>query len=276
MARKDWTRDELLLALNLYYQIPFGRQHSRAPEIIDLANRMERTPGSVAMKLNNLTSLDPDEIARGVKGLEGASTQDRKVWDEFHADIESMTAFSEHLWEQLHSAVLKIETPVIAEGPSPLICTRDRSIAAPTSPFTGPLDTERKVRVRLAQNFFRRTVLSAYGVRCCITGLDVPELLRASHIVPWGKDPNERLNPRNGLCLSALHDAAFDRHLITFNPDSLNLVITQRLKASTAHDILNREFLAYEEKALLRPERFIPDARLMQQHYQTALARDGS
>ncbi|EXI80173.1 MAG: hypothetical protein AW10_01950 [Candidatus Accumulibacter appositus] len=95
---KGWQRDELLLAMNLYCRIPFGRQRSGAPEVIELAEALGRTPGSVAMKLNNLTSLDPQELARGVKGLHGASRLDRLVWEEFQTDWESLVLESERLW----------------------------------------------------------------------------------------------------------------------------------------------------------------------------------
>src|SRR5207248_3664526 len=76
------------------------------------------------------------------------------------------------------------------------------------------LERECMVRVRVNQHFFRAAVLAAYDYKCCITGLAVPELLVASHIVPWAKDPKQRMNPRNGLCLNALHDRAFDRGLM--------------------------------------------------------------
>ena len=72
------------------------------------------------------------------------------------------------------------------------------------------LEREALVRLRVNQSFFRNRVLSAYGFRCCVTGLTNRSLLTASHIVPWAKDAKNRLNPRNGLCLNALHDRAFD------------------------------------------------------------------
>ena len=57
------------------------------------------------------------------------------------------------------------------------------------------------VKQRVNQWFFRRAVLAAYGARCCITGLDVPQLLVAGHIAPWSKDKQNRVNPQNGICL---------------------------------------------------------------------------
>lgn len=288
---RPWTRDELLLALNLYYRILFGRQHKGAPEVIELARMIDRTPSSVAMKLNNFTALDPDEAARGVRGLQGASTLDRATWDEFHADWESMTAQSELLWSQAAESGQPAARPASPGGAAPVHYFLDDVAPALTgdavrgNPLPGPdtatplahhihesvfsgTETEaiRMGRVRLAQAFFRRTVLAAYRQRCCVTGLDVPELLRASHIMAWSDNPAQRLNPRNGLCLSALHDAAFDRHLISFTPDEFRLVVSPRLKRATSSPVLEQQFLAYEGKPLTLPERFVPTSELLQLH----------
>ena len=57
--KRGWTRDELLVAFNLYCKTPFGRLHQRNPEIIRLASALGRTPSALAMKLVNFASLDP-------------------------------------------------------------------------------------------------------------------------------------------------------------------------------------------------------------------------
>jgi putative restriction endonuclease len=75
------------------------------------------------------------------------------------------------------------------------------------------------VQVRVNQARFRRAILASYNATCCMSGLRVPQLLVASHIVPWSMDTQNRLNPSNGLCLSALHDRAYDQGLITVLPD---------------------------------------------------------
>jgi predicted restriction endonuclease len=75
------------------------------------------------------------------------------------------------------------------------------------------------VQVRVNQARFRRAILASYNAACCMSGLRVPKLLVASHIVPWSMDTQNRLNPSNGLCLSALHDRAYDQGLITVLPD---------------------------------------------------------
>jgi hypothetical protein len=72
-AGQRWTRDELLVALNLYHKLTFGQLHARNPAIIALAEKLGRGANSVAMKLCNFASLDPALALRGIKGLEGAS-----------------------------------------------------------------------------------------------------------------------------------------------------------------------------------------------------------
>ena len=66
---RRWSREELLVVLNLYEKLRFGQFHSRQPVIIEVAEKMQRTPGSLAMKLSNLASLDPKLQARGIVGL---------------------------------------------------------------------------------------------------------------------------------------------------------------------------------------------------------------
>ncbi len=183
MARQDWTPEQVKLAFHLYCQLPFGRLHHSNPEIIVLANLIGRTPSAVAMKLVNIASLDPVIIASGRKGLSSASKLDRAIWDEFHADWEGLVLEANRIREALGDTTPTTEPQIDDKRPD----------------FTGQTRTQ-IVQQRIGQTFFRRTVLSSYHSRCCITGLAEPRLLLASHIVPWGKDQANRLNPHNGLC----------------------------------------------------------------------------
>lgn len=82
-------------------------------------------------------------------------------------------------------------------------------------------ETERLVVQRIGQDIFRAGLMDYWQGRCPLTGITDTALLRASHIVPW-KDCTtdaERLDVHNGLLLSALWDAAFDRGLVTFDDD---------------------------------------------------------
>lgn len=121
------------------------------------------------------------------------------------------------------------------------------------------------MRARVNQNFFRAAVLAAYGSKCCITGCSVPELLNASHIVPWAIDVKNRTNPRNGLCLNAIHDRAFDSGLLTVMPD-LRVKISPKAKRHSS-DVGTRELLfRYEGAPVSLPRRFVPDPEFLRYH----------
>lgn len=242
---KDWTREEHILAFNLYCKIPFGRQHSRAPEIIELAKLLGRSANSVALKLNNFSRLDPELKARGIKGMAHGAKGEIEVWHDFEDDPEALAFESERLLA--HFTGRKLEE--IAE-------IDEREL-----PKEG-LERERMVRVN--QHFFRAAVLSAYDYKCCITGLAVPELLVASHIVPWARDSNQRMNPRNGLCLNALHDRAFDRRLMFFDR-GLSVRFRADVVGRTVPDGL--EWLTNCEGQKIRePRKFKPDLALIEAH----------
>src|SRR5207247_7464799 len=119
---------------------------------------------------------------------------------------------------------------------------------------SGPTEYISTVKVRRGQQFFRQTVLNAYGVRCCISGINVPRLLVASHIKPWRDFPDERLEPSNGLCLSSLHDAAFDNGLITLDKN-LCLVLGKRLKSNFLLPVLAQSFVPFEGKKIRLPKK---------------------
>jgi predicted restriction endonuclease len=110
------------------------------------------------------------------------------------------------------------------------------------------------VKVRRSQQFFRQTILNIYQHRCCVTGIAVPELLIASHILPWGKFPEERLNPQNGLCLSSIHDAAFDCGLVSFD-DKLCLILSRKLEGYFPDTALEKNFAAYAGKKISETEK---------------------
>ena len=245
---KDWTREEHILAFNLYCKIPFGRQHSRAPEIIELANVLHRSANSVAMKLNNFSQLDPELQARGIKGMSHGAKGEVEVWRDFEDNPETLAFESERLLAQFTGRTLE----EIAE-------IDEREL-----PKEG-LERERMVRVRVNQHFFRAAVLSAYDNKCCVTGLAVPELLVASHIIPWASDPKQRMNPRNGLCLNALHDRAFDRGLM-FIAEDMTVRFREKIirceKRSPGLDWL----LSYEGKGICLPRKFRPEHNLLRMH----------
>ena len=98
---RNWTEYELLIAMNLYCRLPFGQFDQSNKHVCEVAEKMDRTPGALAMKLSNLASLDSYHQSRGVVGLRGASNLDRKVWASFQENWSNMAEKSEAAFESL-------------------------------------------------------------------------------------------------------------------------------------------------------------------------------
>lgn len=245
MAHRNWTRDELLACFNLYCRLPFGKLHHRNPEIIAAASSLDRTPSAVAMKLGNFASFDPVQQARKIKGLKNASRQDRAIWNEFETDSSRVAEQSEVAFDKLisHRALDAAEIR-IPGGPTEAVSSR---------------------RLRLVQGFFRRTVLSSYGYRCSFCRLPVRALLTASHIIPWNVSVELRADPRNGLCLCALHDRAFDRGLMGIDSDFC-ILVSPKLKHRNPLPIHKIALLDLEGASMEVPPRFAPNPACLEYH----------
>lgn len=255
--RRRWTREELLVALNLYHKLTFGQFHARQPAIIALAGKLERTPDSLAMKLCNFASLDPALAMRGIRGLAGASQLDRHMWEEFHADLADAVPASEEKLRALFSVPPGAEVEVVPK----------KGIQVRRNPPGGPTDVTVTIKQRRGQEYFRNAVLNNFGGQCGISRLAVRELLVASHILPWSVAETERLNVRNGLCLSRLHDAAFDLGLIAFD-EAMRLVLSPRLRGQLDQQSVRDNFGAYVGEPLQLPDdAALPDERFLAEHY---------
>jgi len=249
-GEKLWSRDELILAINLYCKLSFGRLHTHNPEIIKLAELIGRTPSAVSYKLVNFASLDPSLKARGIKGASNASKLDRKIWEEFYQNWDELPFESEKLRATFeHSTVEKIN-----------------QIDEDELPKEGK-ERERIIQARVNQSFFRSMVLSTYNNTCCITGLQNSELLIAGHIKPWSCDEKNRLNPRNGIAINALHDKAFESGLLTITPE-YRIKISSILKEQKKSPSVHVYFLQYDGREIILPHRFLPDSEFLRYHNQ--------
>ncbi len=251
MARhnKDWTREEHILAFNLYCKIPFGQIHMRNPRVIQLARLLGRSVGSVSLKLSNFARLDPALQARGIRGMRHGAKGEVEIWREFAEHPESLAFESERLLAD------RLGQPI----------EQVADVDTDDLPAAG-LEREATVRVRVNQSFFRSRILSAYNFRCCVTGLTIQPLLTASHIIPWAEDEKNRLNPKNGLCLNALHDRAFDRHLMWIEDDFVIRFSPRLHKISKDQAETIRWLTSFEGSRLLLPGKFSPDPELLECH----------
>jgi len=243
----QWNRKQLLVAFALYTQVPFGRLHARNPDIIKHAELIGRTPSALAMKLVNIASLDPVITSTGRSGLKSASKADKAMWEEMNSDWEIF-------WKESQVAVDSV-TGIDAKKTNAISDNQASYLADDKMAFAS---------VRHGQDSFRKAVLCAYNVQCCITGIDNPKLLIASHIIPWAKDKKNRLNPCNGLSLSSLHDKAFDSGLLTIN-EKFEVMLSKELKnGKTAYN--NSAFIGFEGCKIIMPEKFTPSQDLLEYH----------
>jgi hypothetical protein len=115
---------------------------------------------------------------------------------------------------------------------------------AATSMFMGT-EREQLVKQRIGQVVYRDALLNYWKSCCALTSINIPEMLRASHIKPWAACDNDsdRLNVYNGLLLSANYDALFDKGLITFD-DKGQIIYSGKLSSSQIHDIGGSRFNA--------------------------------
>ena len=241
MKRSVWEHEELILAFNLYLKPPFGKMHKGNSEVINLSKLINRTPSSVAMRLTNFASIDPFHRERGVVGLTGGRKQCQPIWDEFNENQEDLIFESEK---------------IIADKENSTIETKYKNVLQDISKYQGE-DKVREVKTRLNQNVFRQIILNSYSGRCAVSGINISELLNASHIIPWSKNKKERLNPENGICLSKLYDAAFDRGLIGIKPD-YSIILSTKIKEQNNEIFYDRYFSCISGTQIVLPERYKP------------------
>lgn len=244
----NWTKEETIIAFNVYCKIPFKSSSKNNPTIIKYVNIIGRSPSALNMKIGNLGRLDPDLKKQGIVGLGNGSKIDKIVWDEFNGNWEKLVFESERL-------IAKFQNKTIEEN---------LNFDLENLPLG--IDRERLIKARVNQSFFRSTILSSYNQKCCITGLSISDLLVASHIVPWKVDVANRLNPQNGVCLNSIHDKAFDKGYITITPD-FKIKLSDYFKDYSKENAILDFFYKYENLSMILPDRFLPSRVFLDYHY---------
>ncbi len=171
MKRRLWSKDELILAFNLYLKLLFGKMHRSNPDIFKLSNLLGRTPSSIAMRLVNFASIDPYHRERGVLGLPGGVNQCLPIWNEFNNNREELIFEGEKILDEYENQTIESKYSFLLQ---------DLKVKGE--------DKVREVKTRVNQNVFRQIILNVYATKCAISGIDIPDLLNASHIIPWTKN----------------------------------------------------------------------------------------
>lgn len=257
MEKKLWSREELILVFNLYLKLPFGKMHKQTPEVIEMANLIGRSVNSISIRLGNFASCDPYHQSRGVKGMIGGIKQCQPIWDEFFENRELLIFESER---------------ILAEKENLTIETKFDDLLFDIKDLKGQTKI-REVKSRVNQNVFRQIVVSNYLGKCAMSGIDLPELLVASHIIPWSKNEEERLNPENGICLSALYDRAFDKGLIGVN-EQYRILVSDKLRKKKDTDYYRRYFAQLEKQSLILPQKYFPRKEFIQYHLDMVFEKD--
>lgn len=246
--QRRWTREELILTLSVYFQLPFGRLNSRTPEVMELARIIGRTSSSAALRLVNFAACDPYIINSGRTGMPAGVTVCKPVWDEFVDDKQ-----------RLFNEAQKIKATMLNQ-------TLEKSLDLTEKDFEGR-EREAVIKQRVNQNVFRSMVLSNYEQHCAISGINIPDLLIASHIIPWAdSSPQQKLNPENGICLSALYDKAFDRGLISILPDDYTVCLSSALLEFETQDYFDRYFKCISGKKITMPIEHMPNRDFLAYH----------
>ena len=248
MPRKDlWSREELIVTLALYFQLPFGRLNHGTPEVKALAAIMGRTDNSVAIRLTNFAACDPYIINSGRHGMTAGIKVCQPIWDEFYNDQERLFLEAEIIKSQM------TKQPI------------EKVLGISETNLQGKV-RESVVKQRVNQNVFRTMILNNYESTCAITGINIPSMLIASHIIPWADDERNRLNPENGICLSPLYDKAFDKGYITISPDDYKICLSSALLEYKSEEYFDKHFGSISGKQITLPIEHIPNRDFLAYH----------
>lgn len=244
VARRNWTWEATLAAFALYLTIPSGQHDKRNRDVVALADALGRSPGAVVLKLGNIKANDP--MRDGV-GLTHGSRLDVDIWEEYARRGDDLVREALRCLEATLGRGAA-DGSVLSEVSGDLPEGADRMVVA---------------TARVNQRYFRNSLLENYGHRCCFTGLGMDQLLVASHIKPWAdSDSRERVSPRNGLLLNALHDRAFDQGLMTVDFGLCIHVSVKVPRGGAYGELLWR----YDGQAMRRPDRSLPSRDFIEYH----------
>lgn len=157
--------------------------------------------------------------------MPGGKRQVEPIWNEFINNKDELLFESERILAEKENVAIENKFAEVLKG---------------TENLKGEFKL-REVKTRVNQNVFRQIVMANYDNKCAITGIDISDLLVASHIIPWSKNEKERLNPENGICLSPLYDRAYDKGYIGIN-EKFEILVSAELKKKSKKEYYLQHF----------------------------------
>lgn len=256
-AGKLWSIEETTLALALYLRSPKGKSSVPSTPIADiraLARQLNRTDGSVSLKIANLASLDRRVIESGRKGMANCSENDRRVWNEY-VDGNGDIALQQ-LTDNVDSICRLMEL-----NPESILIANSADIPI------GPTTHQVTRLERCYQSMFRSVVLSRYEGQCAVSRLHLDSLLEAAHIIPWAEDESIRLEPYNGLALNPLIHKAYDQHLLGIDGGGI-IHVSQKLLTNAGNDSMKSYLESIDNTEIFMPFVGRPSEELLDRHFQ--------
>lgn len=191
---------------------------------------------------------------RGIIGLIHGAKMEEDVWNEFYGNPELLAFESEKIIAQISNQSIEDSTAIQIDD------------------LPQGIERTAIIRQRVNQSFFRSAVMSAYNFKCCISGVNAPQLVEACHIVDWSEDPNNRTNPKNGLCMNSFFHKAYDKYLLAISPDLLIIVSEELFQSATEESFFNY-LKEINGRKILMPDKFFPQRELLALHYNKFINR---
>lgn len=201
----------------------------------------------MSRKIGNLGYCDDSLKAQGISGLANGAKVDKLVWEHYVGSKRGELPLEPLLEDAAHIARARdISIDFLFEA---------NSASVPVNTPGNLVGDERLVlrKERVYQNFFRNMVLAGYDGRCAISGLRLPMLIDAAHIVPWATRKEVRLLPSNGIALNPLLHRAYDAHLL--DVDGKRRVHVSRALRRAAADTRMESFFDTIDGAMLQSSR---------------------
>lgn len=195
------------------------------------------------MRMRNFQYLDPLANENGKKGLAHVAKTDKLIFEQFRNDWGNLSTEAENITK------LNIFDGTPEKGAKKLSSLTDRN------------------KVNRERTVFRKYVEAAYNSKCCISGMEISTLLRASHIKPFNKckNTNERTDPRNGLLLNVLYDDAFDKGLITITKD-YRIWVSNIVKSYPENKFTKELIINLESSKIILPRDCYPLPEYLEYH----------
>lgn len=238
-------------------------------DIVDLQGQSlyEITDVGIIEKLENLIKVEVSKMKRNEPNIFDHGNPNQRSYPLKNFCSSALRSLKNYI---LYEHDIKAADAIVAQEHNPQNIAKRLTVHFDLS--KEGTDEVSQVKRRKGQDYFRRMVIANYNGHCALSGIDIPQLLLASHIIPWAENRKERLNPCNGICLSALYDRAFDQGLIGFNSQYKTILSTRIIK-NEGKDYYEEYFAPIAGRKLTVPTIYKPEPKFLEWHMDEVFLR---